>query len=128
MHTIKIFIASSIDEFEIERLRLKNFINDLSRRLRSQEYDIDLVPFGCEDISAVTSIEGQQERINQELLQSQFCYVVLGKEAGKYTLMEYDLSMRQFAQTGEPRVIVFIKKQPEGQEDSESIKAFIEHR
>lgn len=126
--TIKIFIASSIDEFEIERLKLKNFINDLSRKLQKQGMDVDLEPIACEEMSQITSLEAEQDRINELIKGSDFCFVLIGNEVGKFTLLEYDVAVKHFVETGLPRVVVTIRKQPDGCGQSQSVKDFIDYR
>lgn len=64
MKHVKLFLASSIDEFKIERLEFERFIRLLDKILRRQGIGIDLI--ACEDLSKEMSLSSKQDEINKE--------------------------------------------------------------
>ena len=89
MKTIKIFLASSITQFGIERFELANFIEQMGRRFR-EEYDVDVVPFICETFDHALTPDGRmQEKFNQELRGSDMVFFLFYTRLGDYTLEEW---------------------------------------
>ncbi len=87
---IKIFLASSINEFETER----NKIGDLVRRMQDDllEKGIRINLFECE-FEDNSMVKGRkQEQYNQKLRESDVMILLIGKRAGEYTVEEYDVS------------------------------------
>ena len=90
MKKIKIFLASSIREFQKERIA----IGDLFRQIQNDVIDlgIRLDLFMCEFEDNSMSLGRMQERYNDKLKESDIFIMLIGKKVGKYTIEEYNVS------------------------------------
>ena len=120
---IKIFLASSIVEFEHERHELGDYISSLNKHFL--ERGILLQFEKCEDLSNAISDVRKQEEYNQVIRDSDFFYIVFGKSAGEYTIEEFDVALEHFRKEKKPHIYTFFQKLPEGVEATDSVKAFM---
>ena len=122
MKTIKIFLASSIVEFERERMALGNFIRKLNDHFIERDV---LCKLGlCENLSQAIADKRKQEEYNQEIRDSRLFYMLLGREAGEYTVEEFNVALAQFKASGAPKIFVYFRKLPEGEAPAASLTAF----
>lgn len=119
---IKIFLASSIIEFERQRLEMEAYIGKLNNIYIHRDIYFELIV--CEDLTNSLSIKRKQEDYNQKIRESQFFYVLFGKEAGEYTIEEFDIALEQFRKSGAPRIYTYFKRMPEGNRGA-SVKQFM---
>ena len=86
---IKIFLASSINEFEKER----NKIGDLVRRMQDEllEKGIRINLFECEFEDNAMVKGRKQEQYNQKLRESDIMILLIGNRAGQFTVEEYEV-------------------------------------
>ncbi len=125
MKIIKVFLASSIVEFEDERAELGDFVRSLNDYYveRGIYFKLQL----CENMSkAISSDKRKQEEYNQEIRESRFFYALFGREAGEYTIEEFDVALEQYKASGAPKIFVYFRKLPEGESPVASITAFKE--
>lgn len=121
---IKIFIASSIVEFEKDRLELMNHIAQLNRSYERRGIRFELV--GCENMSNALATGRKQDEYNDEIRECRYVYVLVGERMGGYTEEEFDVALDQFERTGvQPRIYTYFKDLPEGAADG-SVAAFME--
>lgn len=87
---IKIFLASSIHEFENER----NKIGDLVRRMQDDllEKGIRINLFECEFEDNAMVKGRKQEQYNQKLRESDIMILLIGNRTGEFTFEEYKVS------------------------------------
>lgn len=85
MKVIRLFIASSIEEFKNERIFIGDFIRRLNDRLVSKAYQIRL--FLCEDES-----DNCQSDYNREIENSNIFIALVGTRLGPYTFDEIKLA------------------------------------
>ncbi len=123
MKYIKIFLASSIREFSKERLELESYINKLNTIYIRKGLFFELVV--CEGLSNALALERKQEEYNQEIRDSQYFYVLFGKEAGSYTVEEFDVALDAFRNQGAPKIYTYFQGLPE-EEQEESVKQFMQ--
>ena len=90
MTTIQIFLASSINEFHIERLEIGNFIRIVNDRIESINMNIQL--HVCEDVTEAISSQRKQDDYNDLIVQSDLFILLSGKTIGQYTLEEYEIA------------------------------------
>ncbi len=105
---INIFLASSITEFEIERIKIENFIHRLSKRFENR-YNVEINPVLCEDLDDAYSTVRKQEEYNQRIRESEFCYFLFFTKAGQYTREEFEVARKQFESTGKPKIYTYFK-------------------
>lgn len=90
MKKIKIFLASSIREFEKERIAIGDIVRQIQNRIIDDGIRIDL--FMCEFADNSMSNGRMQERYNDELRKSDIFIMLIGKKAGEFTIEEYEVS------------------------------------
>ena len=123
MKEIKIFLASSIVEFEHERNELRAYFTKLNNQYH--KYGIFLKFETCEDLSNAIAKERKQEEYNQKIRESDFFYIIFGREAGQYTLEEFDVALAAFKDHETPRIYTYFQKLPKGTHASESVIKFM---
>ncbi|MBR4544818.1 MAG: tetratricopeptide repeat protein [Oscillibacter sp.] len=107
MKTVKIFIASSIVEFERERDKLKREMDALPSE---HQLKMDF----CEDYPDTWTPERTQERYNKLVRQCDFFFAIIGAKVGKATLEEIEIARKEFKKSGNafPKIVVFFKDLP----------------
>lgn len=121
MKEVKIFLASSIDEFKYERLDLGDFIRKMTDQ--TIEQDIYLKFTICEDLSNAVAKSRKQEEYNDKIRNSDFFYVIFGNKAGDYTIEELKVAVQQFKETKKPNIYVYRQKPIENTVVTEKGKA-----
>jgi len=90
MKKIKIFLASSIREFEKERIAIGDIVRQIQNRIIDDGIRLDL--FMCEFADNSMSNGRMQERYNDELRKSDIFIMLIGKKIGEFTIEEYEVS------------------------------------
>ncbi|MBR0087203.1 MAG: tetratricopeptide repeat protein [Lachnospiraceae bacterium] len=124
MNYIKIFLASSIVEFEHERTSLKEYIstlNDIYIR-RGVYFEFQL----CENLSNAVALGRKQDEYNAFIREAQYFYILIGKKAGDYTIEEFDVALKAFRESGSPKIYTYFLTLPEGQSAEESTLQFMQ--
>ena len=105
MKEVPIFIASSIVEFETERLQIGQYlkvINDVHKRdgvrLEWQRPETD---------SHALYNGGSQLRFDEEIRESKFFFLLIGKKLGEATNHEFDIALDQYQKTQRPLIIPY---------------------
>lgn len=125
MKYIKIFVASSVDEFEKYRRELGDYILSLNniyvKRGIYFEYDI------CENFSNAVSGKGirKQDEYNEKIRESEYFYLLFGKKVGSYTEEEFNVALKQFHKTGLPRIYTYFQVMKEGENPEKSVLDFM---
>lgn len=128
--SIKIFIASSIDEFRHERNELQNFIEELARTMRGANLKngvyIDIEAVRCEDVDPAYNKGRKQDEFNELLMQCDIIVFLFCKKAGAYTLEELRVASEALnnPQGKMQQAFVFLFEPKDGEAD-ESIKALM---
>lgn len=125
--TIKIFLASSITEFEKERNELEVFIRRISD-IYEDNYDISLKPIRCEAIDPYITDSRTQDIINETLKDTELCIVLVYTRFGAFTNEEFKYALNLFRESNHklPKIYVYFKKLEEGQEVSQSVLDFMD--
>ena len=124
MNYIKIFVASSVVEFEQERVALKAYISTLNDIYVRKGVYFELLL--CEDLSNAMAKERKQAEYNAFIQDAQYFYILIGREAGEYTIEEFDVALKSFQAKGSPRIYTYFFTLPEGQSPGESTLQFIQ--
>ncbi|WP_373219017.1 tetratricopeptide repeat protein [Ruminococcus sp. 5_1_39BFAA] len=108
MKFIKFFLASSIVEFETERRELKAFIGHLNDIYiyRGIYFELTL----CENLSNAIQKYGSQEMYNNKIRESDYFYILVGKNLGEFTLEEYEVALSHFRQKETPLIYPYFFK------------------
>ena len=105
MKTIKIFLASSINEFKNER----NEIGDLVRKIQDKLIDenIRIKLFECEFFDNSISMLGRKQNdYNKEIKNADIFIMIIGKRLGDYTKEEYNVAYS----SNKPIINILFKK------------------
>ena len=128
MKTIKIFLASSITQFGIERFELANFIEQMGRRFR-EDYDVDVVPFICENYDHALTPDGRmQDAFDKELRGSDMVFFLFYTRLGEFTQEEFEIARAQMQQSGEqkPKIYTYFKALSDGETMEDSLQRFVQ--
>ena len=108
--TIKIFLASSITEFEKERNELEVFIRRISD-IYEDNYDISLNPISCEAIDPYITDSRTQDIINETLKDTELCIVLVYTRFGAFTNEEFKYALNLFRESNHklPKIYVNLK-------------------
>ena len=94
MNTIKVFLASSIKEFSKERQTLMAFFQTLNNIYHERGVFLEMII--CESLSHQMQNVRAQEMYNRAILESEYFYVIIGNEAGEYTIEEFNIAYHSF--------------------------------
>ncbi len=111
MREIKIFLASSIVEFETERKELLDFVRKkLGDKMREKK-NISLEVIKCENLDNKIVVSGMQKMYDDEIRKSDIVLFLFGKNAGEFTLGELDVAAEHFKSSKE-KIIVMCMENP----------------
>ena len=100
---VKIFLASSIDEFKRERNELQNFIEKVSRIVREENLKngmlFEIEPVRCEETDPAYCTGRNQDKFNALLRDSDIAVFLFGEKAGDYTLEELSVAKKALENT-----------------------------
>ena len=125
MKTIRIFLASSITQFEKERYELVTFIDQLGRKFR-EAYSVDIEPFICENYDH--AVDGRmQETFNAILRESDMVFFLFYTRIGEFTEEEFQVAREQMRLSDEkkPKIYTYFKALAEGETMEASLQAFM---
>lgn len=109
MEIIKIFIASSLDEFRQERLELADMEAQLNRIYIEKGIRFEFIM--AEHFSNEINVDSRkQDEFNKEIPESQLFYILAGRHIGAYTLEEFDNALASLKERGKPVVVPFFLK------------------
>ena len=123
MKYIKLFIASSVEEFAQERMELSDYIRSLNDIYVHRGFYFDLKI--CEDLPNALVKERKQDEYNQHIRESEYFYVIFGRNAGDYTIEEFDVALAQFREGGAPKIYTYFRTLPEGESPAKSVTDFM---
>jgi tetratricopeptide (TPR) repeat protein len=121
MKPYRIFLASSA-ELQNERLAFVAFIHDYNKELK--KYKISLEVEWWEDMDDHFNTSNKQQDYNEALKECHFLVMLFWTKVGKYTLEEFNLGRKLFAEKGLPYVYCYEKKCSEDKEQ-QSKKDFL---
>lgn len=123
MKIIKFFVASSIDEFSMERQSLKAFISQLNDIYIHRGIYFELIL--CEYLSNAVQKYGSQEMYNNKIRECDYFYILVGKFLGEYTLQEYEVAIDHFNHNETPNIYPYFLQLDSGEKASASVLAFM---
>lgn len=119
--TIHIFLASSITDLSDDRQAIGDFINSLNNIYNSQDLFIHL--HKCEDESEDHSMVngGTQKSLNDEIRESDLCFVLFWHKAGGVTEQELRVALEGFNLKNNPKIVVYFKSLNDGESMAEDV-------
>lgn len=118
---IHIFLASSITDLKDDREAIGDFINTLNNIYYNQDLYIHL--HKCEDETMDHSIinGGTQKSLNDEICESDLCFVLFWHKAGDITEQELQVALSGFKLKNNPKIVVYFKNLAEGESLSDDV-------
>ena len=105
MKTIRVFIASSVEDFKQERMELGDFIQTLNLVYEPQGFHIEWNK--PENMSREFLPEGSQEAYNKKIQECDYFFLLVGRTIGMYTRAEFDLAQAQRTKGKSPKIYAF---------------------
>lgn len=124
--TIHLFLASSITDLKDDRQAIGDFINDLNSIYNSQNLFIHL--HKCENESENHAIVkgGTQKSLNDEIRDSDMCFVLFWHKAGDVTELELQVALEGFRIKNNPKIVVYFKNLSEGESLTDDVRRVME--
>ena len=124
--TIHMFLASSITDMKEDRLAIGDFINQLNNIYNSQNFYIHL--HKCEDESENHAMAkgGAQKSLNEEIRESDLCFVLFWHKAGDVTEQELRVALDEFELKNNPKIVVYFKNLSEGESLTDDVRRVME--
>lgn len=123
---IKIFLASSIKEFENERMSFTIYLTKLNK-IFEEQYHTSIIPFICETADSSYSREDtKQDEYNKEMAQSDMVIFLIGKRLGQYTREEFEFACKTFKDKNRPRIYVYFCELKNSNEDVLKFRKILE--
>lgn len=124
MKFIKIFLASSIIEFKHEREEFGTFIRRLNNIYAKRDIYFELVV--CEDVARELHNRRMQDIYNDEIRESRYFYIIVGRKLGERSLEEFDVALDSFVSSGVPKIMTYFYELADADNYSDSVKSFME--
>lgn len=106
---IKVFIASSIDEFKEIRKETASFFLKLNNILIDSDVFIQFVQ--CEEMDSDISKTRKQDEYNRFIKECDFVIFLFGEKLGDYTSEELDVAIQSFQDRNHPNIFMFFKEE-----------------
>ena len=103
---MKVFIASSIVEFEHERDIVENYL-----WRQNSDGNLSVIPLRCENIDPAMSVTRKEDDYCNYIAESDVCLFILGKKVGQYTVEEYDYAQKMIREGKSIKILAFCKGQ-----------------
>ena len=102
---VRIFVASSVKEFEVERGQIAEYFDTLNQ---AHERDgVRIVWYRPETMSRAYYEGGSQLPYNEEITKSRFFVLLIGRRLGEYTEAEFNLALKCCRESGKPVIIPY---------------------
>ena len=79
----------------------------------------------CEDFSKALSEKRKQDEYNEQIKSSHYFYIMFGANAGNYTIEEFDVALKNFRETGTPKIYTYFHILPNEKAYSKSVVSFM---
>ena len=111
---ISFFLASSITDVAEDRIAVGDFINQINNIY--QPMDVFVKLYKCEDESMDHSVlvGGTQKTLNELIQESDLCFVIFWRKAGKITEQELKVAYEAFEKNNRPKIVVYFKSMENG--------------
>lgn len=124
---IKIFIASSVTEFESDRMDFAIFLNKLNS-IFGESYGSSIYPFICEASDhAVSGCDRKQNDYNAEIADSDVVIFLVGGHLGVYTKEEFEFSCNKYKESNSPKIYVYFCDAMKKDGNVDSFKKLLEN-
>ncbi|MDD2962297.1 MAG: tetratricopeptide repeat protein, partial [Muribaculaceae bacterium] len=119
--TIKIFLASS-EEREVDRAKFGNLVRKLDKIYEKRGVRIEIVEW--EDLDAAYNGVRKQDEYNEQIRESNMFLAVFHRQAGKFTIEEFDVASKEFHKHASPKIYTYVKDLHEGEQETPELIEF----
>ena len=123
MKKIKIFLASSITDLEVDRKAIGDFFTQLNNIYIDRGIYFQLVK--CDTYDNAIAKDGKQAQYDKEIRESELCFVMFFKKVGDYTKHEFEVALDAYKNCEKPKIVVYFKYVENGEEATAEVKAFM---
>lgn len=124
MKTIKIFLASSIEDLRIDRLEVGDFIGWLNNIYAERDIRFHLVK--CEQYDNSVAIGGKQQEYDREIRESDLVFFLFFRKVGEYTKHELEVALEAFRSENRPRIVTYFKYVDDAEEMVQEVRDFMQ--
>lgn len=125
MKIIKIFIASSIVEFEREREQIENFIRNVSDDFE-ERHNIKFKPILCGNADNAMAKGRKQEEYNEDIRNSEMIFFIFFTKIGEFTREEFNVAFSHFREFDKPKIYTYFKELSDGETMEKSLADFMD--
>ncbi len=123
MKTVKIFLASSIEDLKEDRVAIGNYFRQLNDIYIKKGIYFELVM--CEDYDNAMAADGKQSQYDREISDSELCFFLFFRKAGEYTRHEFEVAMESFKDKEKPKIITYFKDVTDGESVADEVRTFM---
>ena len=124
MKTIKIFLASSIEDLESDRDKIGDFIRQVDEVYLRRNIHISLIK--CEDYDNSIAIGGKQQEYDREIRESELVFFLFFRKVGEYTKHELEVALEAFRSQNKPRIVTYFKYVDDAEEVVQEVRDFMQ--
>lgn len=123
---IKFFLASSIEEFEFDRLVIGDYFNQLNNIFHGRGIYCSLIK--CEHYEKSTfNKDGKQNELDNDIRNSDIVFFLFYKKVGDYTKHEFEIALDAYKKQNKPKIVTYFKHVEDVDEISGDVRAFMDN-
>jgi tetratricopeptide (TPR) repeat protein len=123
---IKFFLASSIEEFEFDRLVIGDYFNQLNNIFLSRGVFCRLIK--CEHYEkSPFNKDGKQNELDDDIRNSDIVFFLFYKKVGDYTKHEFEIALDAYKKQNKPKIVTYFKHVEDVDEISGDVRAFMDN-
>ena len=107
MKRVKIFLASSIEDLQADRLQVGDFFRQLNELYLDSGIHFSLIK--CEDYDQSIADGGKQQQYDREIRESELVFFLFFRKVGEYTRHELEVALEAFQNQKKPRIVTYFK-------------------
>ena len=124
MKEVRIFVASSMVDLQIERAELLEHFDALNKAHKRS--GIRLVwNMPEKDMPDDMRTDGSQAGLDDEIRKCDYCVFIVGAKLGQYTRREFDVAWDSFQKSGKPKILSYFLP-PSGKIQTREVGDFVE--
>ncbi len=104
---IKIFIATSIDEFSADRNELARFVQGLNNRFVNRGIFIELEPYIFGELEEYI---GRKEEFAEYIKEADFVFFLFFTKLEEYTRQEFEIALEAFKESDNPKIFTYFRE------------------
>ncbi|MCC8160407.1 MAG: tetratricopeptide repeat protein, partial [Oscillospiraceae bacterium] len=124
MKKIKLFLASSIEDLNFDRIAMGDFVRQLNDIYIDRDIYFSLIR--CESYDQAMAEGGKQAQYDEEIRESELVFFLFFKKVGDYTRHEFEVALESWRNSSSPKIVTYIKYVDNISEVNAEVKAFMD--